>query len=303
MHNLLTTSTDLLRVITGSAADLDCIVSFIEYTNASPPVLDAIDSQFTNIVTATTTTILGAPTSGTDRRRIKAVSIVNTHASVSTTVRVIIERTGPVNWDLFNTVTLQPGESLTFTEGTGWFVNRSPSLVVPTTPPAGATNLLTGGNLTLSTADIYLTNSNIKLDAYGPPVVGRGYHWAFVLSKTAGTGTPVLTVRTGTAGAIGDTSRVVYTWGAGSSATDMAEFEIDVRFIAVGSGTSAVLRGKGNFTNNLATTGFNLPKALQPADSGGFDSTAAGLQIGLSFNGSTVFAGLLEYMAAWTDQL
>src|SRR5688500_15966155 len=103
MHNLLTTSTDLLRVVTGSAADLDCIVSFIEYTTAGPPVLDAFDTQFTNIVTATTTTILGAPTSASDRRRIKGVSIVNTHASVSTTCRVIIERTGPVNWDIFNT--------------------------------------------------------------------------------------------------------------------------------------------------------------------------------------------------------
>jgi hypothetical protein len=124
MHSLLTTTTDLLRVVTGSAADLDCIVSYIEYTTASPPVLDALDTQFTNIATATTTTILGAPTSGSDRRRIKAVSICNTHATTSTTCRVIIERTGPVNWDMFNTVTLAPGETLTFTEGLGWFHNK-----------------------------------------------------------------------------------------------------------------------------------------------------------------------------------
>ena len=298
MHNLLTTATDLLRVITGSAADLDCIVSFVEYTTAGPPVPDAPDTQFTNIVTATTTTILGAPTTGSDRRKIKGVSIVNTHASQSTTVRVVIERTGPATWDLFNTITLQPGESLTFTEGLGWFYNKSSVSV-----PAGTTNLLTGANQTLSTTDVYLNNSSLKLDGLGPPTVGRGYHWAFILSKTAGTGTPVITLRTGTAGSTADTSRVVFTWGAGTSVTDMAEFELDVRFIAVGSGVAAVLRGKSNFTNNLATTGFNLPKALQPADSGGFDSTAAGLLIGLSFNGSTVFAGLLEYMAAWTDQL
>jgi hypothetical protein len=298
VHNLLTTATDLLRVITGSAADLDCIVSFVEYTTAGPPVPDAPDTQFTNIVTATTTTILGAPTTGSDRRKIKGVSIVNTHASQSTTVRVVIERTGPATWDLFNTITLQPGESLTFTEGLGWFYNKSSVSV-----PAGTTNLLTGANQTLSTTDVYLNNSSLKLDGLGPPTVGRGYHWAFILSKTAGTGTPVITLRTGTAGSTADTSRVVFTWGAGTSVTDMAEFELDVRFIAVGSGVAAVLRGKSNFTNNLATTGFNLPKALQPADSGGFDSTAAGLLIGLSFNGSTVFAGLLEYMAAWTDQL
>jgi hypothetical protein len=302
MHNLQTTSTDLLRVITGSAADLDCIVSFIEATQASPPVPDWPETQFTNILTATTTTILAAP-NASSIRKIKGVSIVNTHASASTTVRVIIERTGPVNWDCFNTITLQPGESLTFTEGLGWFYNKS-SLSVP----VGTTNLLTGADLTLSTTDIYLSNSSLKLDGLGPPTVGRGYHWAFVLSKTAGTAAPVLTVRTGTAGSIADTSRVVFTWGIGTSVTDRAEFEIDVRFITVGAGTSAVLRGKGNFTNNLGDglTGFSGTThiaALQPADSGGFDSTAAGLLIGLSWNGSAVFAGALEYMAAWTDQL
>lgn len=302
MHNLLTNSTDLLRVITGSAADLDCVVSFIEYTNATPPVLDAMDTQFTNITTATTTTILGAPSTSGDRRRIKAVSIVNTHASQSTTVRVIIERTGPVNWDLFNTITLQPGESLTFTEGTGWFYNKS-----STTQPAGTVNMLSGGDQTLSTTDVYLNNSVLKLDGLGPPTIGRYYLWRMILVKSAGTAAPVLTVRTGTAGTTADTARVTYTWGVGTSVADRCEIELEVGFITVGSGTSAVLRGKANMTNNLTNsatgfTGTTPIHALQPADSGGFDSTAAGLQIGLSWNGGTAFAGFMEFMVASTEQ-
>lgn len=296
MHNLITTSTDLLRVITGSAADLDCIVSFMEYTNASPPVVDAPDTQFTNITTATTTTILGAPTSGSDRRKIKAVSIVNTHASVSTTVRVVIERTGPVTWDCFNTITLQPGESLTFTEGLGWFYNKLAISV-----PAGSTNKLIGADQALGAADTYLNNSVLTLAALGPPTIGRCYHWRFIISKTAaGTATPIVIVRVGTAGTTADAAQLTFTWGAGTAAIDRGEIELEAMFIAVGA--SAVLRGKANWTTNLTTTGLtNAVKALQPADSGTFNSTVANSLIGLSYNAGTTGAHTLEYMGAYTD--
>ena len=299
MHNLQTATTDLLRVITGSAADLDCIVSFIEATQASPPVPDWPETQFTNITTATTTTVLGAPASGSIRK-IKAVSVTNTHASASTTVRVVIERTGPVTWDCFNTITLQPGESLTFTEGTGWFYNKASISV-----PAGATNKLTGGDQTLSTTDVYLNNSALTLAALGAPTIGRCYHWRIILVKSAGTAAPVLTVRVGTGGVVGDTARLTFTWGIGTSVADRCEIELEAMFIAVGA--SAILRGKANMTNNLSNTltgfsGTTSIKALQPADSGTFDSTVASSLIGLSWNGSTAFAGFMEYLGAYTDQ-
>lgn len=299
MHNLLTNSTDLLRVITGSAADLDCIVSFIEYTNnASPPVPDPFDTQFTNITTATTTTILGAPSGSTKRRRIKGVSIVNTHASQSTTVRVVIERTGPVTWDCFNTITLQPGESLTFTEGTGWFYNKLAISV-----PAGSTNLMTGSDQSLGASDVYLNNSSMKLDGLGPVIIGRKFNWRFIVSKTAaGTATPIVQVRIGTAGTTGDTSRNTFTWGAGTAAADRGEIELEVFFIAVGA--SAVIRCKANWTTNLTTTGLsNAVKSLQPADSATFDSTVANSLIGLSYNGGTSAAHTMEMMNCFTEQL
>ena len=40
MHNLQVNSTDLLRLITSATCDLDCAVSYIEATQASPPVPD-----------------------------------------------------------------------------------------------------------------------------------------------------------------------------------------------------------------------------------------------------------------------
>jgi hypothetical protein len=298
MHNLVTTSTDLLRVVTGSAADLDCIVSFTEYTTATPTVLDPPDTQFTNISTATTTTILGAPTTGSDRRKIQAVSIVNTHASASTTVRVIIEKSGPVNWDVYNTVVLQAGESLTFTEGFGWFHNKS-----ATTPAAGTTNLLLGANQSGFAADTYMTSSVLKLDGMGVPIIGRTFHWRMIISKTAaGIATPIMQVRVGTAGTTADTSLVTFTWGAGTAAIDRGEMEVDVSLIAVGA--SAILRGKANWTTNLTTTGLsNAVKALQPADSATFNSAAAGLLIGLSYNGGASAVHDVEFMKAYTDQL
>lgn len=295
MHNLLTTSTDLLRVITGSAADLDCVVSFIEYTTASPPVLDAMDTQFTNIVTATTTTILAAP-SASDRRRIKAVSIVNTHASVSTTVRVIIERTGPVNWDIFNTITIGPNESLTFTEGIGWFHNKA-----ATTPLAGSTNKSTASQA-FSTTDAYVTGSSVTLAALGAPVIGLMYDCSFDMVKSAGTGAVVIIVRVGTAGSTADTARLTFTMDAGTGVADTAVFRVKAMFRAVGSGTTAVLQGRVEMVNSGPTaTGFRdaTPTlGVIQVTSGGFDSTVAGSIIGCSFNGQTAFAGTAQLVEA-----
>jgi len=278
MHNLLTTSTDLLRVVTGSAADLDCIVSFIEYTTASPPVLDAFDTQFTNITTATTTTILGAPTTGSDRRRIKGVSIVNTHASVSTTVRVIIERTGPVNWDVFNTVTLAAGESLTYTEGLGWFLNKAAPVVL-------ATGAATTAQIASHSADTYYLGMTTTYQGATRLQAGTFFRWAWRSNKGGGTATPTYIIRYGTAGTTADTARVTMTGAAQTAVADEAYFIMDVGFRVVGA--SAVIVANHFLAHRLATTGFSVTAtnvAMTPVVSASFDSSVAGSIIGLSVN-------------------
>lgn len=287
MHNLLTTSTDLLRVVSGSAADLDCIVSFIEYTTASPPVLDAMDTQFTNIAAATTATILGAPSSGSDRRRIKAVSIVNTHATVSTTVRVIIERTGPVNWDLFNTVNLAPGESLTFTEGLGWFVNRTASSdpVYNTSTAAMAAGFA---------SDTYVVGSDLLVS--GRLKVGSIMRWNIRMSKTAAsTAVTAVIIRFGTAGAIGDTARVTMAGPAQTAVVDEAMLEIEA--VVWTAGASGVVRGNMQLMHSAAVAaGFG--EMSDVVTSGAFDLTAPGLKVGISMNGSTSAAWTVESVTA-----
>ncbi len=278
MHNLLTTSTDLLRVITGSAADLDCVVSYLEYTNASPPVPDAPDTQFTNITTATTTTILGAPTSGSDRRKIKAISIVNTHGSVSTTVRVVIERTGPVTWDIFNTVTLAPGESLTYTEGTGWFYNR-------TAPVNLATGASTTAQIASHSADTYYLGIPTTYNGVTRLRAGSFVRWAFRTQKGGGTATPVYTIRYGTAGTTADTARVTLTGAAQTAVADEGYIIIEAGFRAVGA--SAVLVAHHALVHRLATTGLSVTATnvfMTPVASATFDSGVANSILGLSVN-------------------
>jgi hypothetical protein len=288
VHNLLTTSTDLLRVITGSAADLDCVVSYLEYTTAGPPVPDAPDSQFTNITTATTTTILGAPTTGSDRRKIKAVSIVNTHASVSTTVRVIIERTGPVNWDLFNTVTLAPGTSLTFTEGTGWFLNKA---VVPTLSSGAATT----AQIASHSADTYYLGMPITNQGVTRLQVGSMFRWKFRTNKGGGTATPIYTIRVGTAGTTSDTARITMTGAAQTAVADEGWVEIDVGFRAVGA--SAVMVANHGLWHRLATTGLSVTASnvfMTPVVSAAFDATPTGSIISLTVNPGTAGAWVTD---------
>jgi hypothetical protein len=135
--------------------------------------------------------------------------------------------------------------------------------------------------------DTYLTGSNIALPS-GYPVVGTRYLLQFLVSKTAaGTATPVVTIRIGTAGTTADTARLTFTFGAGTAIADVALVEVIVDFRTVGSGTTAVAQGVARATTNLTTTGWsNAVKALTVVSSG-FDSTVANLIIGASYNGGT----------------
>lgn len=143
--------------------------------------------------------------------------------------------------------------------------------------------------------DTYLTGSDIAIPS-GRLQAKSMYRIKIRASKTnAGTATPILTVRVGTAGAIGDTSRGTLTFQAQTGAVDEAVMELFSTFRTVGSGTSAVLYTYGMIDHRLAVTGFaNINTGMADATSGGFDSTVADLKIGVSANGGT--------SAAWTVQ-
>lgn len=111
---LLTATTHSLRIVTGSAGDIDVHTSWVD--NASG-VITPGSLPTPNISTAATTTIVAAPAAST-QRNIKHVNIFNAHATISNQVTVhVFDGTNPTDQI---TVTLLPGESLVFNEVGDW---------------------------------------------------------------------------------------------------------------------------------------------------------------------------------------
>jgi hypothetical protein len=151
-------------------------------------------------------------------------------------------------------------------------------------------------NQTGFASDTYLAGSSIAIPTGRLPAVGGMYRCVFDMVKTgAGTAAATIIIRYGTAGAIGDTARVTFTWGAGTGVIDSGIFEVFAHFRTVGSGTSAVVVGNARCTHHLAATGLVSTGAsgmgFLTVVSGGFDSTVAASTIGLSFNGGGSFSG------------
>jgi hypothetical protein len=132
------------------------------------------------------------------------------------------------------------------------------------------------------------------------------YKCVFDMTKSAGTGAIVITLRVGVNGSTADAAIQTYTFGAGTSVADTGIFEVIATWRTVGSGTSAVMQGICRGTHLLATTGlFNNAAGWvligSPSPSSGFASNTA-TNIGISFNGSTAFAGTAQVVQAQLQQ-
>jgi hypothetical protein len=156
-----------------------------------------------------------------------------------------------------------------------------------------------------STSDVYLAGSNIVVTAGDFKAKGQ-YKCVFDMTKSAGTGAIVITLRVGVNGSTADAAIQTYTFGAGTSVADTGIFEVIATWRTVGSGTSAVMQGICRGTHLLATTGlFNNAAGWvligSPSPSSGFASNTA-TNIGISFNGSTAFAGTAQVVQAQLQQ-
>lgn len=291
MSLFLAATTDTLDLVTSSTAPIDVHADFMDASMADPPVVKGSTSapQNTAITTATTTTIVSAP-AASHLRNIKNVTIRNKSTTASNDVTVVHNRSG-TDAELVK-VTLLAGETLQFIEGVGWY--KPVSNIVPT-----QNNESTAQQGSGFSSDTYLTGSFVKFGP-GSPVVGTKYRLTFDVSKTAaGTATPILTIRVGTAGTTSDTGRLTFTWGAGSAAADIGFVEVAVVFRTVGSGTAATIIGRACMTNNLASTGLtSAVKTVVPSVSAGFDSTTTDLGIGASWNGGTSAAHTVQLVTA-----
>ena len=130
--------------------------------------------------------------------------------------------------------------------------------------------------------------------------VGMVFEWYFPVTKTAGTATPIYTVRIGPNQTTADTSRLVLTGPAQTAVADTGFIRVMItcRSVAV----AGVLQGMVWLQHNLAATGLaNTPAgfSLVQATSAGFDNTALqGQYIGLSVNPGTSGAWVVEQCLA-----
>ena len=115
---LILTPTDILRIVTGSAADIEVYASYVDAPYPATPSSNmSPDRQLTSIATATTTTIVASPTAST-RRNVKYINITNNHASQACQVGVELFD-GGTPFEL-REVTLLPGENLAMTDDSEW---------------------------------------------------------------------------------------------------------------------------------------------------------------------------------------
>jgi peroxiredoxin family protein len=111
---LLTSTSDKIQVLTGSAANIESHASWVD--NSSGTITPG-RTNVVNITTATTTDIVASPGAST-QRNVKNLNISNVHATASTQVTVL--HTDGTNVVDLMSVTLLAGEELQFGEDGVW---------------------------------------------------------------------------------------------------------------------------------------------------------------------------------------
>lgn len=109
----LTSASDLIRVVTSAAADIEAHVS---YVNHDAGAITPARTNTASIVTATTTTILASPASG--QHRVVLLSLRNNHGSTACDVTVRHEDGTEI--ETLIKVTLLAGEALVMDRNGKW---------------------------------------------------------------------------------------------------------------------------------------------------------------------------------------
>jgi hypothetical protein len=109
-------SSDVLRVTTGSAADVEVSCSYVEYDVSVPPVVQDVDGITLASITGVATTTILAGTTGR-KRIIKDTAMFNRSATSTTVLVEHFDGTNP-GGGIF--CTLLQNESFKFTESGIW---------------------------------------------------------------------------------------------------------------------------------------------------------------------------------------
>ena len=158
-------------------------------------------------------------------------------------------------------------------------------------------NVLLTNQATSGSADTYLVGSSINIPQ-GKIKVGTIYKCKFNAVKTnAGVAAPVATIRVGTAGSTADSSRAALTFAAQTAVVDEGVIEIEVT--AQAAGASTVFQAVGSLGHRLTTTGLSTSVTSVAINKGApFDSTGAGLKIGVSINPGASGVWTISFVSA-----
>lgn len=146
-------------------------------------------------------------------------------------------------------------------------------------------------------ADTYVTGSNIQIPVDGM-IVGQVYQWKMAVTKTAaGTAAAVYTVRIGTAGAVGDTSRLVFT--ADLAQTAAASGGIITAMVVVNSVSATGVIAGGVGVSASAGLGSGSGAVSSTFDNSALGSEGTPNYIGLSINPGASADWTVHSVAAW----
>lgn len=185
---LLSSTADLLRVVTGAAVTVDVHTSWVDLDTAPDPDTVGAGRQNTAITTATTTTVVPSPGNATTERTVKTVHIRN--RSASTSVVVTVNHTdGTTSVELIS-VSLPAGHLLHYDEGEGWRVIDSQGRTLQNSAAGQTFAAVNTLNIAVLAANVTNNNAtaNTIADVTGlsfPVTSGETYWFEFVIWYTA----------------------------------------------------------------------------------------------------------------------
>lgn len=267
-------TTDIIRTTVSSAAAVDVNLNYLEAVTSTGALAGA-GRAFKAFSSASSDDTLAGP-GGSNYRSLKQGTWRNKDAALAVDVTVMYRASGPVDYELHK-VTLQPGESLIYIEGIGFFTNARSS------GKSGLKNCSTADQSIGASTTAYLTGSAILLPK--PPVAGTVLRFMYQIAKTAAaTATQTVDLRFGIGGSTSDASRNAFTLDTETAVADEMLVEV-LATIRGPIGASCIVEAVLMAADNLTTTGFSntARKAqIRRTQSAAFDITTAGLIAGLS---------------------
>jgi len=281
------TTPDKIKITHATTSELDTHVSFVDASDANPPVVQDMNKENHTFTTAGTNDICAGVADAAQRRNVKTIHIRNVHATIATDVTVIYDAIDGSDYELYK-CNLAAGEALEYIEGVGFFEVQASVQTL-------ASGVATTAQIASHSADTYYLGMPVTNSGLTRLQAGCSFTWAFGVVKGGGTAAPTFNVRFGTAGTTADTSRCLLTAAAQTAVADSGYIIIDAVFRAVGA--SAIIQGRMSLVHQLATTGLNVTTTgmqLVQTTGGTFDSTVANSIIGLSVNPGASGAWVVE---------